>query len=154
MRRLLPAAFALAALLPAGVCAKGEGVGLWMEGTVSEVKAEGQRIRLVLTGRFWFEQHRNQQASVIEVRDLRTGGPASIPATLTQGKMFFAMVENWRGGAIREDRGALLALLQRAAGSSQVLKFELVNARLKFGSIGKLTVESAQVIRATDPKLR
>jgi len=82
MRRLLPAAFALAALLPAGVCAKGEGVGLWMEGTVSEVKAEGQRVRLVLTGRFWFEQHRNQQASVIEVRNLRTGGPASIPATL------------------------------------------------------------------------
>ncbi len=143
MRRLLPAAFALAALFPAGVCAKGEGVGLWMEGTVSEVKAEGQRVRLVLTGRFWFEQHRNQQASVIEVRDLRTGGPASIPATLTQGKVFFAMVENW-----------LLRLLQSAAGSPQVLKFELANARLKFGSIGKLTVESAQVIRATDPKLR
>jgi len=87
---------------------------------VSEVKAEGQRIRLVLTG-----------------------GPASIPATLTQGKMFFAMVENW-----------LLRLLQSAAGSPQVPKFGLANARLKFGSTGKLTVESAQVIRATDPKLQ
>ncbi len=53
------------------------------------------------------------------------------------------MVENW-----------LLRLLQSAAGSPQVLKFGLANARLKFGCIGKLTVESAQVIRATDPKLR
>src|SRR5258708_38232532 len=140
MRRLLPAAFALAALLPAGVCAKGEGVGLWMEGTVSEVKAEGQRVRLVLTGRFWFEQHRNQQASVIEVRDLRTGGPASTPATLTQGKMFFAMVENWRGGAIREDRRGGLRLLESAAGSPPVLKFELAEARLEFGRIGNVAL--------------
>ena len=68
--------------------------------------------------------------------------------------MFFAMVENWRGGAIREDKGALLAILRSAAGSPQVLKFELVNTRLKFGSIGDLTVESAEVVRATDPKLR
>jgi len=154
MLKLLPAAFAIAALLPAGAFAKGEGVGLWMEGTVSEVRAEGQRVRLVLTGRFWFEQHRAGQASVIEVRDLRTGGPANIPVTLTQGKMFFAMVENWRGGAIREDKGALLAILQSAAGSPQVLKFQLVNARLKFGSVGSLAVESADVVRATDPKLR
>src|SRR5260221_11667869 len=139
MRRLLPAAFALAALFPAGVCAQGEGVGLWMEGTVSEVKAEGQRVRLVLTGRFWFEQHRNQQASVIEVRDLRTGGPASIPATLTQGKMFFAMVENWRGGAIRQGRGALLRLPHSAAGRPPGLQVQLANARPKFRSPWKLS---------------
>ena len=154
MRKLLSAVLGVAALLPAGAFAKGEGVGLWMEGTVSEVKAEGQRVRLVVTGRFWFEQHRAGQASVIEVKDLRTGGRASIPATLTQGKMFFAMVENWRGGAIREDPGALLAILQSAAGTPQVLKFELSNARIKFGPIGTLAVESAQVVRATDPKLR
>ncbi|TMH71662.1 MAG: hypothetical protein E6H57_04750 [Betaproteobacteria bacterium] len=50
MRGLLPAAFAAVALLPAAVLAKGEGVGLWMEGQVSEVRAEGQNIRLVVTG--------------------------------------------------------------------------------------------------------
>ena len=153
MRRLLWVALAAAALFPVAVLAKGAGVGLWMEGTVSEVKAEGQKIRLALTGRFWFAQHRGQQASIIEVRDLR-GGPATIPATLTQGKMFFAMVENWGGGALREDKGALLSILQTAAGSARAVKFELVNARLKFGPGGKFTVESADVVRLTDHTLR
>src|SRR5712692_141596 len=152
MRRLLWAAFAAAALLPAAVLAKGEGVGLWMEGQVSEVRAEGQSIRLVVTGRFWFEQYHGAQASVVEVRDLR-GGPASIPAVLTQGRPFFAMVANWKGGAIRKS-GALLAILQAAAGTGQVVKFELANARLNFGSGGTLAIESATVRRATDHALR
>jgi hypothetical protein len=152
MRGFLSAAFAAAVLLPAAVLAKGEGVGLWMEGQVSEVRSEGQNIRLVVTGRFWFEQHRGAQPSVIEVRDLR-GGPASIPAVLTQGRPFFAMVENWKGGAIRKS-GALLAILQAASGTGQVVKLELANARLQFGSGGTLAVESATVRRATDHALR
>ena len=81
MRSVLCTAFAAAALLPAAVLAKGEGVGLWMEGQVSEVRAEGQNIRLVVTGRFWFEQHRGAEPAVVEVRDLR-GGPASITAAM------------------------------------------------------------------------
>ena len=152
MRGLLPAAFAAVALLPAAVLAKGEGVGLWMEGQVSEVRAEGQNIRLVVTGRFWFEQYRGAEPSVVEVRDLR-GGPASITATLTQGRPFYAMVESWKGGAIRKS-GALLAILQAAAGTGQVVRFELANARLQFGSGGTLSVESATVRRATDHNLR
>jgi len=154
MRRFLSAAFAIAALLPAAVLAKGEGVGLWMEGQVSEVSADGRNIRLVVTGRFWFEQYRRAQPqpSVIEVRDLR-GGPAAIPAMLTQGRPFFAMTENWGGGAIRNS-GALLGILQAAAGTGKVVKLELANARLQFGSGGTLAVESATVRRATDPSLR
>src|SRR5882762_7959078 len=148
MRSLLSAALAALALVPADAPAKGEGVGLWMEGQVSEVRSEGQTIRLVVTGRFWFEQHRGAQPSVIEVRDLR-GGPASIPAVLTQGRPFFAMVENWKGGAIRKS-GALLAILQAASGTERVVKLELANARLQFGSGGTLAVESATVRRATD----
>ncbi len=152
MRGFLSAAFAAAVLLPAAVLAKGDGVGLWMEGQVSEVRSEGQNIRLVVTGRFWFEQHRGSQPSVVEVRDLR-GGPATIPAVLTQGRPFFAMVENWKGGAIRKS-GALLAILQAASGTGQVVKLELANARLQFGSGSTLAVESATVRRATDHALR
>ena len=151
MRRLRSAVFAVAALLPAAAFAKGEGVGLWMQGQVSEVRTEEQGIRLVVTGRFWFEQYRGAQASVVEVRHLR-GGPATIPATLTQGRPFFAMVENWKGGAIHKS-GALLAILQAAAGTGQVVKLELANARLQFGSGGTLAVESATVRRATDHAL-
>src|SRR5437762_5262160 len=146
MRSLLSAAFAVAALLPAAVLAKGEGVGLWMEGQVSEVRAEGQNIRLVVTGRFWFQQHRGAEPSMVEVKK------ATIPAMLTQGRPFFAMTENWKGGAIRKS-GALLAILQAAAGTGQGVKLELANARLQFGSGSTLAVESATVRRATDHAL-
>jgi hypothetical protein len=147
MRRLLSAALAAACLLPAAVLAKGEGVGLWMEGQVSEVRAEGQNIRLVVTGRFWFQQHRGAEPSVVEVKN------ATIPAVLTQGRPFFAMTENWKGGAIRKS-GALLALLEAAARTGQVVRLELANARLQFGSGSTLAVESATVRRATDHALR
>jgi hypothetical protein len=154
MRVLRSAAFVVAALLATCVFAKGEGVGLWMEGQVSEVRAEGKNIHLVVTGRFWFEQYRGQQRSVVEVKNLR-GGAAVIPATIRQGKPFFAMVnrENgWGGGAIRQP-GALLEILRTASGSGRIVKFELVDARLKFGREGRFRVESADTLRATDHAL-
>lgn len=88
-------------------------MGLWMEGQVSEVRAEGRNIHLTVTGRFLFTQVRGQEASTIEVLDLR-GGTATIPATLIQGNPFFAMVGNWRGGAIRQP-GALLEIVRAAS---------------------------------------
>ena len=151
MRNFLTATLAAAALLPCCAFAKGEGVGLWMEGRVSEVRAEGRNIHLIVTGRFLFKQYRGQKASVVEVRDLR-GGAATIPATITQGKPFFAMVDGWGGGAIRQP-GALLEIVQAASGSGRIVTFELSNARLRFGRQGSLAVESAEVIRATDHDL-
>jgi hypothetical protein len=151
MRQLLSAVLLVTALSPACALAKGEGVGLWMEGQISEVRTEGANIHLVVTGRFWLDQYRGQQASMVEVRDLR-GGPARIPATIRQGKPFYAMTADWRGGAIRPP-GALLGILQ-AARTGRVLKFQLIDARLKFGREGRFVVESADVLRATDHDLR
>ena len=145
--RLLLALVAAVALYPGSACAKGEGIGVWMEGQVSEVQARGAAVQLLLRGRFWFEQHRGTEPSVIELRD------ATIPATLAQGEPFFAMVENWHGGAIRKP-GALLQILQAAAASGKPVKLELVRARLKFEPQGRIRVESAEVVRATDHQLR
>ena len=153
MRALLATALAVAALVPGSVAAKGEGIGLWMEGQVSEVRVEGRDIRLVLTGRFWFDQYRGQEPAIVEVHDLRTGGAASIPAVLTQGRPFFAMTENWRGGALRKS-GALLEILQAAAGTGKLVRLELADSRLSFGRGGTLAVEHAIVRRATDHALR
>ena len=48
--------FALVSLLlPAGVNAKGEGVGLRMEGTVSKLEVDGEKLYFIFMGRFWFE---------------------------------------------------------------------------------------------------
>ena len=153
MRGLLATAFAVIAFLPGPVAAKGEAIGLWIEGRVSEVRAEGRDIRLLVTGRFWFEQHGEQEPAIVEVRDARTGGAASIPAVLAQGRPFYAMTENWRGGAVRKS-GALLEILQAAAASGKTVKLELADSRLSFGRGGTLAVERATVRRATDHTLR
>jgi len=147
MQSLLSALLASVALLPAAVEAKGEGVGLWMEGQVSEVRAEGQGIRLVLTGRFWLQQYRGTEPSFVEVSS------KPIPALLTQGRPFYAMTENWGGGSIRKS-GALLSILQAAAASGKPVKLELADSRISFGRGGTLAVESAIVRRATDHALR
>src|SRR6185436_3014336 len=77
--RFLLALVAAAMLCPGGAAAKGEGVGVWMEGRVSEVRAEGSSIRLALDGRLWLQQYRGAEPSEVEVRD------TAIPATLAQG---------------------------------------------------------------------
>jgi hypothetical protein len=146
---------AFAATLAIGVCvvpcptsAKGEGVGLWMEGTVSNLDVTDDRIHFVLTGRFWFEQYRGTRRSSVEV-----DGRRGLPVTLTQAQPFFAMSPDWRAGAIREE-GSLSALVRAAARGNRVMRFELLDARLDFGSGGGFAVHSASVIRATDGDVR
>jgi hypothetical protein len=152
MRGLFAAA-AIACALQAGAAhAKGEQVRLWMEGQVSDVRSDGRTIRLVLSGRFAFEQYRGGERSLVEVKDWR-GGPASIAAVLTQGRPFYAMTEDWGAGALRKS-GALLAILQAAAGTDRTIRLELASARLNFASGGALAVESAIVRRASDASLR
>jgi hypothetical protein len=87
----------------------------------------------------------------VEVKNLR-GGAAVIPAMIRQGKPFFAMVEGWGGGAIRQP-GALLEILRAASGSGRSVKFELIDARLRFAREGRFSIESAETIRATDHDL-
>jgi hypothetical protein len=152
MRGLFAAAAIACALHTGAAHAKGEQVRLWMEGQVSDVRSDGQTIRLVLTGRFTFEQQRTGERSLVEVKSWR-GGPASIPAALTQGRPFYAMTDDWGAGALRKS-GALLSILQAAAGTDRVVRLELASARLNFASGGALAVESAIVRRASDSSLR
>ncbi len=149
MRKMALAAVAAATLLlPTPVLAKGEGVGLWMEGTVSNVEGNGKNIRLVLTGRFWLEQYRDRERSVVEL-----DGRHGLPATVTQATPFFAMTADWGGGAVRGP-GTLLAILRAAAQHGRIVRFEFVDAQLAFGRDGSLTVMRAGIIRATDHDLR
>lgn len=147
---------AIAALLAIGAAAsswsaqaKGEGVGLWMDGTVSQVREVRGELRFVVKGRFSFTQFRGTHGSVIEV-----DAGEEIPVRAQQGNPFFAMTSDWSGGAIREDSRALVALLRAAQRTGNVVKFELSDATLRFGPERKFAVESARVVRATDHDLR
>jgi hypothetical protein len=135
-------------MLPVVVYAKGDGVGLWMEGTVSNVNADGEDIHLTLSGRFWFEQYRGNSRSSVEV-----DGRRGLPLTVTQAAPFFAMTTSWRGGAIR-DPGTLLAVLRVAAQRGQLVRFELADAQVSFGRDSTFSVVRASVVRATDHDLR
>jgi hypothetical protein len=128
--------------------AKGEGVALRMEGSVSNLEIQGEKLRFVLTGRFSFKQWRGQTESSVDV-----DGRRGIPVTVVQANPFFAMTEDGHGAAIRE-KGALAGILQAAAEHKRVVRFQLVDARLVFGRGGRFAVAHAGVIRATDADLR
>ena len=149
MIRPVAAALAIAALwLPGLASAKGEGVGLWMDGTVSQLREVRGELRFVLKGRFSFTQFHGEHGSVIEV-DAGEG----IPVRVRQGNPFFAMTGDWSAGSIREDPKALAAIVRAAERAGHDVKFELHDATLRFGEGRKFSVEGAQVIRATDPAL-
>jgi len=135
-------------VLPCPASAKGEGVGLWMEGTVSNLHVADDQIHFMLTGRFWFEQYRGAKRSSVEV-----DGRRGLSVTVTQAQPFFAKHTDWRAGAIREE-GSLSTLVKAAARTNRVMRFQLLDARVDFGSDGSFAVESAKVIRATDDDLR
>ncbi len=128
--------------------AKGEGVALRMEGSVSNLEIQGEKLRFVLTGRFSFKQWRGQTESSVDV-----DGRRGIPVTVVQANPFFAMTEDGHGAAIRE-KGALAGILQAAAEHKRVVRFQLVDARLVFGRGGRFAVAHAGVLRATDADLR
>ncbi len=149
MRKIAPVILLLVSLLlAAAVQAKGDGVGLRMEGTVSNLEVQGDKLHFILTGRFSFKQWRGQTESSVDV-----DGSRGIPVTAVQAKPFYAMTEDGRGAAIRE-KGALAGILQAAAEHKRVVRFQLVDARLVFGREGRFSVAHARVIRATDADLR
>src|SRR5882672_9494314 len=102
MRKLISIALWLASLtLATTAFAKGDGVGLRMEGTVSNLEVQGEKLKFVLTGHFYFKQWRDHKESSVDV-----DGSKGIQVTVVQWKPFYAMTENGRGAAIRA-KGAL-----------------------------------------------
>ncbi len=127
---------------------KGDGVGLWMEGTVSNVQLVDAKLRFLLNGKFLLKQYRGTAYSVVEV-----AGRHGVPVTIRQADPFFAMTSDWKGGAIRK-QGALFAILESAAERKLLVKFELTEARLSFERDGAFSVMDGAVVRATDADLR
>jgi hypothetical protein len=151
MRRLTSIALLLASLLLASAAqAKGDGVALRMEGTVSNLEIQGEKLRFLLTGNFSFKQWRgrDQTESSVDV-----DGSRGIAVTVVQSKPFYAMTEDGHGAAIREE-GALASILRAAAEHKRLVKFQLIDAKLTFGRGGSFEVTQAAVIRATDADLR
>jgi hypothetical protein len=146
-RRLAIALLALLPIAPASL-AKGNGAGFWLEGTVSNVRASGRFVQVVVKGRMWLEQYpdRSHTPQIVDF-------PCSqgIAATLTEFEMFFAMTTDWHGGALRK-RGSLFEILSEAETRGNVVKLELMYPRIDFAGAQCPPVTS-EVIRATDVDL-
>jgi hypothetical protein len=128
-----------------------KGVGCWMEGTVTNINVNGDSIHLQLTGRFWLKQHRlfgRRLISTIEV-DCSRG----LSANLTQNEFFVAETPDGTGGAVRNDKGALTAILKAAAERGRTVKLELVAPVIAFDRHGGVTNVDVAVVRATDADL-
>ena len=139
----------LAVLLPTLSYAKGEHVGIWMQGTITELKTNGDKIHFRLSGKLWLVQYRTgEKPAHVEVK---TAKPASV--TISQNKLFFAMSADGRGGAVRK-KGALLKIIKAAIQHKRSIKFQLVDPVIDFGAKENFKLIHSRVIRATDADLR
>ena len=135
---------------------KGDGVGCWMEGTVTNVSTNGESIHFTFTGTFHIGQWHGKQHSTIAI-DCSRG----VQATVFQGDPFFPMSYSWWthssvpvGGL--GPAGTLLKLLKAAVEDKRVMDFELYDVKMAIGNgkdLGPFTLLNAGVIRASDPNL-
>ena len=142
------ALLALGFLLPVTLLAKGGGVGFWMEGTLSDVTAVGDKIQFHLKGQFRFDQYPDGHTPQVIKIDCKQ----SISATVHQADPFFAFTPDWKAGSI-QDKGGLLRILKAAAERGNVVRFELLEPQLAFDAQQNITLSDAAVVRATDVDL-
>jgi hypothetical protein len=139
---------ALSCLLPVSLLAKGGGIGFWMEGTVTDVTTEGDRIKFHLKGQFRFDQYSGGHTPQIIKVDCEKG----ITAIVHQADPFFAFTPDWGGGSI-QGKGGLLRILKAAAERGGIVRFELLEPQITFDARQNITLTDAAVVRATDADL-
>jgi len=137
-------------LAPAFVFAKGEGVGVYLEGLVSDVRADGPKIHFRLSGTVDLIQYRGRQESLIRIQ-----GDRPVEATTRQDDFCFVMIDDasWHPGPCQ--KGQILATLKRAAAERVPLRLELSRTALRFGTgEGHVTVTDSVTLRVSERKDR
>jgi hypothetical protein len=128
---------------------KGGGVGYWLEGTIADLRVDGNVIALVVKGRLWLDQYlrgpESRQAVEFECKK-------GIAGRFSSDRQFFAMSSDGGAGALRSP-GQLKELLQLAAKRGTKVKFELQNVQIDFRD-WQCPAVTADVIRATDVDLK
>src|SRR6266850_4249330 len=124
------------------------GIGFGMEGTVTNVVLNGERIEFHVNGRFWFSQYPPESTKQVFIEAHRKDG---FSAAVTPDS-FVAMTRNWRAGSVVNDKGKLFEILAVAAERGTVLKFALTQAKVDFGGDG-FSLLDAKVLRITDVDL-
>ena len=148
MRALLAIIAAVAGTILAPVAlAKGEGVQLWLVGTVSGVQQKDDRISFLLTGDVELVQYRQNRKSLIRVQSRRP-----VPVSTRQPEFFFVMDDEWGGGPGAP--GKLASVLRSAASSGKALRLEAGKATVRFagGPDDLIAIEWCEVYRVYSVK--
>lgn len=134
---------------PSSVSAKGEGVGVYLQGLVSNVRSTAAGVTFKLTGVVELVQYRGQEKSVILVK-----GAAPVPVASRQSDFCFVMIDDssWNPGPCRE--GQLAGALERAARERRAIRLELARTTLRFGGGEQeveVEVQASEMLRLSDP---
>ncbi|HTO50460.1 MAG TPA: hypothetical protein VML91_22690 [Burkholderiales bacterium] len=132
---------------PSPVLAKGEGVGVYLQGLVSNVRSTETGVTFKLSGVVELVQYRGQERSVIRVT-----GAAPVPVTAKQSDFCFVMIDDssWNPGPCRE--GQLIGSLERAAREHRAIRLELARTTLRFGDgVQEVEVQASEMLRLSAP---
>src|SRR5215469_14955327 len=110
MRTLIKFVIGLGLLVPLMALAKGDGVGFWMDGTLTNFSMSGTNCHFTFAGTFKITQWHGVSHTTIEIEC--TNG---FPATVSQNWFFVAMHPTLNAAAVRNDPNALSGILKLAA---------------------------------------
>jgi hypothetical protein len=129
------------ASLSTAALAKGDGIQLWLVGTVADVRQNEDRITFQLTGSVELVQYRRNQRSLIRVQS-----PRPVPVSTRQADFFFLMEDEW--GAGPGAPGKLVAVLRSAASSGEAVRLEAGKATMRFGGPDDpIAIDASEVYR-------
>ena len=115
-------------LAPTSVFAKGEGIGVYLEGLVSEVRADERSVSFRFSGSLELTQFRQGEQSVIRIQS-RT----PVEVTTKQGDFCFVLIDDWSWNPGPCRAGQLRTALERAAREHLGMRLELGRVALRFG---------------------
>ena len=138
--RLVILACVVTGLSPAAL-AKGDGIQLWLVGTVADVRQNEDRITFQLTGSVELVQYRRNQKSLIRVQS-----PRPVAVNTQQAEFFFVMEDDW--GAGPGAPGKLVAVLRSAASAGTAVRLEAGKATVRFGGPDDpIAIDASEVYR-------
>ena len=142
---LLVSAIVVAA--PSSVSAKGEGVGVYLQGLVSNVRSTGSGVTFNLSGVVELVQYRGGEESVILIK-----GTVPVPVTSRQGDFCFVLIDDWSWNPGPCRGGQLVDALERAARERRAIRLELGRTTLRFGSgEHEVEVQASEMLRLSEP---